>query len=379
MSEFASSAVTSQSSVSIEPSTRPLRVLVAASGTGGHLIPALHIVDALREVAPGAVVEFIGAGRPLEDKLIVGRGNVRHIVASAGVKRRGPLGLLQFGARLPVGVFQCARLFRRFKPDVVVGVGGYVSVLPLVVARLMGIPSWAHEAELHPGLANKVLGYVADRMSISFKETRIKGRARTEFTGHPVRPELRGVDRNSLRQGAPRHLLVLGGSQGARGLDEAVAHVGELLRSRDVEVVHQCRQENVDLVLNSYRAAKVKASVVSFIDDMAGAYEWSDVIISRAGASSVAEISCVNRPTIFVPYPFQQGTHQSDNARALADLNKAFVVEENQPNFGARLTESLERLLTPETFQAMKDAPCEPRGLEAARAIASGIKGLARP
>lgn len=379
MSELASSAITSQSAPSTEPSAKPLRVLVAASGTGGHLIPALHIVDALRAESPGAVIEFIGAGRPLEDKLIVERGNTRHVIASAGVKRRGPLGVLQFATRLPVGLFQCARLFWRFKPDVVVGVGGYVSVLPLIVARLMGIPSWAHEAELHPGLANKVLGYVADRMSISFRETNIKGRAKTEFTGHPVRPELRGVDRNTARQGAPCHLLVLGGSQGARGLDEAVTHVGELLRSRDVEVVHQCRQENVDLVLNSYRAAKVKASVVSFIDDMAGAYEWSDIIISRAGASSVAEISCVNRPTIFVPYPFQQGTHQSDNARALAALNKALVVEENQPSFGARLGEALKRLLTPETFRAMKDAPCEPRGLEAARAIALGIKGLVRP
>lgn len=351
-------------------------MLVAASGTGGHLIPALHIVDALRETSPGAVIEFIGAGRPLEDKLIVGRGNVRHVIASAGIKRRGPLGVVQFMARLPIGLFQCARLFRRFKPDVVVGVGGYVSVLPLIVARLMGIPTWAHEAELHPGLANKVLGYAADRMSISFRETRIKGRARTEFTGHPVRPELRGVDRGTVRDGAPARLLILGGSQGARGLDEAVTSFGELLRVRGVEVVHQCRQENVDLVLNSYRAAKVKASVVSFIDDMAGAYEWSDIIISRAGASSVAEISCVNRPTVFVPYPFQQGTHQTDNARALADLNKALVVEENQPQFGQRLTEALERLLSPETFRAMKDAPCEPRGLEAAQAIAQGIKGL---
>jgi len=378
MSETLSSAVSSQSITTPEQVARPLRVLVAASGTGGHLIPALHIVDALRAESPGAVIEFIGAGRPLEDKLIVGRGNVRHVIASAGVKRRGPLGVLQFAIRLPVGFFQCVRLFRRFKPDVVVGVGGYVSVLPLIVARFMGIPSWAHEAELHPGLANKVLGYVADRMSISFRETTIKGRAKTEFTGHPVRPELKGVDRNTVRQRAPSHLLVLGGSQGARGLDEAVADVGELLRSRDVEVVHQCRQENVDLVLNSYRAAKVKASVVSFIDDMAGAYEWSDVIISRAGASSVAEISCVNRPTIFVPYPFQQGTHQSDNARALADLNKAVVVEENQPNFGTRLAEALERVLTPEIFQSMKSTPCEPRGLEAARAIAQGIKGLAK-
>lgn len=377
MSECASSVVTSPSSGIPEKSRRMLRILVAASGTGGHLIPALHIVDAFREVSPGAVVEFIGAGRPLEEKLIVGRGNVRHVIASAGVKRRGVFGIIQFAARLPVGVFQCVRLFRRFRPDAVVGVGGYVSVLPLVVARLMGIPSWAHEAELHPGLANRVLGYVADRMSVSFRETIIKGRAKTEFTGHPVRPELKEVDRETVRAGAPARLLVLGGSQGARGLDEAVTHYGELLSSRNIEVVHQCRQENVDLVLNSYRAAKVKASVVSFIDDMAGAYEWSDVIISRAGASSVAEISCVNRPAIFVPYPFQQGTHQSDNAKALADLNKAVVVEENQPQFGQRLTEALERVLSTETFRVMKAAPCEPRGLGAARSIALGIKELA--
>mgnify|MGYP006274604047 CR=1 FL=1 len=377
MSECASSSLES-SHVSVGGQVAPgLRVLVAASGTGGHLIPALHVVDALREVTSGAVVEFIGAGKPLEEKLIVGRGFTRHIISSAGVKRRGLLGLVQFAARLPIGVFQCVRLFRRFKPDVVVGVGGYVSVLPLVVARIMRIPSWAHEAELHPGMANRVLGYVADRMSVSFRETTVKGRAVVEFTGHPVRPELKAVDRAAVRTGAPSRLLVLGGSQGARGLDEAVAHFGALLSSRGVEVVHQCRQENVDLVLNSYRAAKVKASVVSFIDDMAGAYEWSDIIISRAGASSVAEISCVNRPAVFVPYPFQQGTHQSDNARALANLHKAIVVEENQPQFGQRLTSALESVLSPETYRAMKEASCEPRGLEAAQSIALGIKRLA--
>jgi UDP-N-acetylglucosamine--N-acetylmuramyl-(pentapeptide) pyrophosphoryl-undecaprenol N-acetylglucosamine transferase len=171
---------------------------------------------------------------------------------------------------------------------------------------------------------------------------------------------------------------VLGGSQGARGLDEAVTSFAEKLHDKEIEVVHQCRTENVDLVLNSYRAAKVRASVVSFIDDMAGAYDWSDVIISRAGASSVAEISCVNRPAIFVPYPFQQGTHQSDNAHALARLNKAIVVEENQPEFGRRLSAALDSILQPETFREMRDAPSEPRGLEAAERISQGISALAR-
>ncbi len=349
------------------------RVLVAASSTGGHLIPALHIIRAIKARQPEAVVECIGAGRPLEEKILVASGFTRHIIKSAGVKRRGLFGLMQFAVLLPVALLQCIVLFRRFKPDVVVGVGGYVSVLPLVVARLMGIPTWAHEAELHPGLANRVLGYFAKTISLAFAETTIRGGAKLIFTGHPVRPELRSVDRTSIRAGAPKRLLILGGSQGARGLDQSIADFGEMLCERRIEVVHQCRPENSELVVNAYRAAKVQASVVSFIDDMAGAYDWSDVIISRAGASSVAEIACVNRPCIFVPYPFQQGTHQTDNARALANHNKAFIVEETQPEFGRRLREALELILSKETFQAMKNAPSEPRGLEAAATIAQGI------
>lgn len=359
-------------------SLRPLRVLIAASGTGGHLIPALHIATALKAAAPGVLIEFIGAGRPLEEKLIDGNGYVRHVVTSAGVKRRSIVGLLQFVSRLPVGVAQIFRLFRRFQPDVVVGVGGYVSVLPLILARCMRVPTWAHEAELHPGLANRTLGYFADRMSVSFANTRLAGRVKVEFTGHPVRPELAGVDRLQIREGAPSRLLVLGGSQGARGLDQALPEIAPFLAARAVQVVHQCRAESMDLVANGYRAAKVAASVVPFIDDMAGAYDWSDVIISRAGASSVAEISCANRPTVFVPYPFQQGTHQTDNARELERLGKAVIVEETQPEFAMRLRAALERLLDPVVFAEMKAAPCDPRGIGAAERIALGILSIAR-
>lgn len=353
--------------------TSPLRVLVAASGSGGHLIPALHIMRAIKANNPDAVVECIGSGRPLEEKIIVANGFVRHVITTRAIKSRGVFGLFSFLITLPVSFSQCVALFFRFRPDVVVGVGGYVSVLPVVTARLMKIATWAHEAELHPGLANRVLGYFAQTISTAFAETRITGGAKIVFTGHPVRPELKSVDRNAVQPGAPKRLLILGGSQGARGLDYAIADFAPLLLQRDMEVVHQCRPENVELVVNAYRAAKVKASVVPFIEDMAGAYEWSDVIISRAGASSVAEISCVNRPTIFVPYPFQQGTHQTDNARALVAQNKALIVEELQPEFGKRLCTALETILSEEGFSAMKSAPYEARGLDAADVIARGV------
>ena len=355
----------------------PLRVLVAASGTGGHLIPALHIIRAIKDLHPKAVIETLGAGKPLEEKIFVQNGYTRHVIAAAGIKHRGLLGLIRFVARLPIGILQCVSLFRRFRPDVVVGVGGYVTVLPVIVARCMGIPTWIHEAELHPGLANSVLGRFADRASISFAETTMKGRVKTVFTGHPVRPELRRVERSALAHDAPKRLLVLGGSQGARGLDSVIPEIAELLRSHSIEVVHQSRPENVELVVNSYRAGGVKASVVTFIDDMAGAYEWSDIIISRAGASSVAEVGAVNRPAIFVPYPFQQGTHQTDNANALASAGKAIVVEETAPEFARRLREALAGLLEKERYCSMKNAPYEPRGLEAASQIAHGIASLA--
>jgi UDP-N-acetylglucosamine--N-acetylmuramyl-(pentapeptide) pyrophosphoryl-undecaprenol N-acetylglucosamine transferase len=213
-------------------------------------------------------------------------------------------------------------------------------------------------------------------MSVAFDETRSKGRARLQVTGHPVRQELRTIDRTTVREGAPSHLLVLGGSQGARGLDAAVPEIAPLLAEKGISVVHQSRPEEAQNVATAYRNAKVSAHVVSFIDDMPGAYEWADIIVSRAGASSVAEIGCVNRPAIFVPYPFQQGTHQTDNAKSLVFRQKALLVEETQPDFARRLKEALTELLVPANFVRMKEAPFEPRGLDAGARIAKGILEL---
>lgn len=366
---------------------RELKVLVAASGSGGHLIPALHIMRAIKELLPDAQVECIGSGKPLEERIIVSAGFKRHIIKSVGIKRGGMFGAFKFLRFLPVTIWQTARLLRSFKPDVVVGVGGYVSVLPVVIARLLRIPTWAHEAEVRPGLANSVLGYFADTISVSFEETKIRGGAKLLFTGHPVRPELSKIDSVSIREGAPRHLLILGGSQGARGLDEGVPRLGEILLRRGVEVWHQCRPDSVDGVKAAYEACGVMAKVVPFIDQMEEAYRWSDLIISRAGASSVAEIASVNRPAIFVPYPYQQGTHQSDNAAALARLGKALVIEElADGDFVGRLGVALDELLDPQRYREMKTAPVRSEagskggaeaGITAAQAIARGIVRLA--
>jgi UDP-N-acetylglucosamine--N-acetylmuramyl-(pentapeptide) pyrophosphoryl-undecaprenol N-acetylglucosamine transferase len=294
------------------------------------------------------------------------------------VKNLGIFGLAKFALGAPGACSQLRRLYRTFKPDVVVGVGGYASVLPVIVAKFSGIPSWTHEAERHPGLANKVLAYFADRMSLAFSDTEVGGRVQTEVTGHPVRPALKEIDRHTIKPDAPKRLLVIGGSLGARGLDQAVPEITSILKERGVEVVHQCREESIEKVLEAYKTGGIKAHVVTFIDEMEGALEWADIVISRAGASSVAELGCVNRPTIFVPYPHQQGTHQTDNARTLVDRGKALLVEETKPQFGKRLHEALMVVTDRERFRLMKEAPFESKGLDAAQAIARGVLSLVR-
>jgi UDP-N-acetylglucosamine--N-acetylmuramyl-(pentapeptide) pyrophosphoryl-undecaprenol N-acetylglucosamine transferase len=357
--------------------TKSPRILIAASGSGGHLFPALHIARAIKSAAPDARIEFVGSGRPLEEKLIVQNGFVRHIVKISGVKQRGFRGLIDFLAAVPRAFSQLRDICAELSPTVVVGVGGYVSVLPVVLAKIRGIPTWIHEAELKPGLANAFLGLFSDRISVAFQEAKILRRRAVVYTGHPIRGGLGEVRREAPRDRLTR-LLILGGSQGAQGIDNAVGALAPFLRDRAIEVWHQCRPENVAPVVAAYRSHGVAARVDSFIDDMSGALQWCDVIISRSGASAVMELSVVNIPTIFVPYPFAQGNHQLANAQVLAAAGKALVVEEGE-GFPTRLEAALRHLLAPENYRRMLDTPYQARSLEAADRIASGILAISKP
>jgi UDP-N-acetylglucosamine--N-acetylmuramyl-(pentapeptide) pyrophosphoryl-undecaprenol N-acetylglucosamine transferase len=352
-------------------------ILVAASGSGGHIFPAVEIARALRTAAPELRIEFVGSGRPLEEKLIDGAGFHRHLLAVKGVKQGGLRALIGFLVGFPSALHQMSKLIRERQIVAVVGVGGYVSVVPAIAGFLARKSVWVHEAELRPGLANWALSFIATRISTGFETAKMPWWSKNVFTGHPVRPELASVQPVTAQ--VPRKILVMGGSQGARGLDYVVPACGELLHHHGVEVVHQCRPESANAVREAYQKSSVAAHVTAFIDDMAGAYGWADAVVSRSGAGSVMELTTVNRPCILVPYPHQQGTHQTDNAMTLVRAGKALLVEEgdDRGDFEQRFRSALEDLLNPARYQKMVRQAASQRNLNAAATIANELLALA--
>ena len=350
------------------------RILIAASGTGGHLFPALYIARALQKLDAEAEIQFVGSGRPLEEQILGPAGYRRHVVDIVGVNRRGLKGLLEFAGKLPKALLQTWRILSSFRPQVIVGVGGYASVLPVLLGRLRGIPAWIHEAELRPGLANRLLGYIASKASVAFKQAEMPRPSRTVFTGHPLREEILQVPSMIGEGTLITNLLVLGGSQGAEALDRGLPELAPLLRELHLTVLHQSRRSSVEAVQQAYARGVVTATVRPFIEDVAGALRWAHLVVSRSGAGSLMELSVANRPVIFVPFP-SKGIQQHSNARVLEAQGKALVVEEGS-DFERRLAEALRFLAVPKNFFAMQARPCEQRVLDAAQRIASGVLGL---
>lgn len=349
----------------------PLRVLIAASGSGGHLLPAVFIARGFQRQAAGRPLEilFVGSGRPLEERIVGGAGFQRTVIAMSGVKGVGLIGLLRTVARLPGAMIATWKLLDTFKPSLIVGVGGYASVLPVLLGAVFNIPTWIHEAEISPGVANRFLARFATRISTAFERCDLAGE-KVIHTGHPVRETIATVGARAPGT-PPARLLVLGGSQGATAIDEALVALGPTLEKRGLTIWHQCRAEALQRVREGYAATGGTARVEPFIEDMAAAYTWSDLIISRAGAGAVMEIGAVNRPTIFVPFPSSQGNHQLHNARTLEARGKALIVEQGE-RFQERLHAAIATLLEQATYDRMLQQDAVRRSLTAADEIARG-------
>ncbi len=330
-----------------------LKALFAGGGTGGHLFPAVALAQRLLETDPTAQVLFVGTARGIEARILPELRLPLQTIDISGFVGQGLWGKMKVVPQLIDSVRRSLTILGRFRPDVVVGVGGYASAPMLVAARLRGYPTLIHEQNAWPGLTNRLLGRWVDRVCLSFSDADCAfHRGRTVLTGNPLRKGMEECPQ--LPQGAPV-LLVFGGSRGARALNDvllAALPLLEKLKGR-LQIVHQTGGDDLERVRSGYREAGwAGAEIVPFINDMADVYARAQLILCRAGATSIAELTACGRPAILVPYPHAAGDHQSANARALARKGAALMLpqEELTAERLARLVDDLlqdrERLLS---------------------------------
>jgi UDP-N-acetylglucosamine--N-acetylmuramyl-(pentapeptide) pyrophosphoryl-undecaprenol N-acetylglucosamine transferase len=334
-----------------------MRLLLAGGGTGGHLFPAVALAQGLLGREPGAAVQFVGTEKGLEARLLPKLGLPLATVAMAGVVGRGWRGRLELLPKLLKSLGQAHRILRRFAPDLVIGVGGYASVPVLLMARLLGIPYLIHEQNAIPGLSNRLLARGAQLICLSFPN-RWSGfpQGKTLVTGNPLRAGLEQVD-PALPE--PGKLLIFGGSRGARAINQLIIELLPLLKAwpEPPVLLHQTGDEDLERVRRAYAAAGFDpGQVVAFIDDMALAYGEARLVICRAGATTLAELTVCGRPAILIPFPLAAGDHQTANARLLAEAGAARLLA--QPELTATgLAEQLQDLLnSPELLKKMAEA-----------------------
>lgn len=305
-------------------------LMIMAGGTGGHVFPALAVADRLRR--DGVEVVWLGTRRGLESRVVSAAGLEMEWVAIRGLRGKGILGWLLAPLRMALALAQAVAAILRRRPDALLGMGGFVAGPGGLAAWLLRRPLVIHEANAVAGLTNRYLARLAQRVLAGFPATVGLPPARTEWVGNPVRAEIAAVPEPQVRlegRSGPLNLLVVGGSQGARVFNERVpAALGELPAGQRPRVRHQCGRGQLAAVEASYANAGAAVDVSEFVDDMAGAYAWADLVLCRAGAMTVAELAASGSAAILVPFPHAAGDHQMANARFLAGQGAAEVIAE---------------------------------------------------
>ncbi|WP_437883483.1 undecaprenyldiphospho-muramoylpentapeptide beta-N-acetylglucosaminyltransferase [Pseudomonas sp. LRF_L74] len=329
----------------------PGNILIMAGGTGGHVFPALAC--AREFIARGYRVHWLGTPRGIENELVPANDLPLHLIDISGLRGKSKLSLLKAPFQLMRAVFQARRIMRELKPVCVLGFGGYVTGPGGVAAWMSGVPLIIHEQNAVSGTANRGLFLFAKRVCQAFPRTFIE-RAKLRTTGNPVREELfLETPRNALAGRQPR-LLVLGGSQGAEPLNKllpvALAKVVSELRP---QVFHQAGKQHHQITTERYRDAGVEAEVAPFIQDMARAYAWADLVICRSGALTVSELAAAGLPSFLVPLPHAIDDHQRFNAEYLAKDGAAVLLPQHTTDADALAAQLTEVLMHPDRLEAM--------------------------
>jgi UDP-N-acetylglucosamine--N-acetylmuramyl-(pentapeptide) pyrophosphoryl-undecaprenol N-acetylglucosamine transferase len=347
-------------------------LLIMAGGTGGHIFPGLAVAEQAR--AAGWEVVWMGARGGMEERLVPRHGYRTAWIRAKAARGKGLVQKLLLPANLLYSFWESARHIRSLRPDVVLGLGGYVAFPGGMMASLLNRPLALHEQNAIAGLANRVLAQVSDKVMVAFPDA-LKG---AEWTGNPVRADIAAIrppeERFEGRQG-PLRLLVVGGSLGAQALNEALPKAVSLLADRPL-VVHQAGEKHLEALKAHYATARVQGELVAFIDDMARRYAEADLVICRAGAVTIAELSAGGMASVLVPFPHAVDDHQTANARFLADRGAAILIQ--QRDLSAEKLADLIRSMDRTKLLAMAQKARALGKPEAARIVAERCMGLAR-
>ena len=315
-------------------------MIIAGGGTGGHLFPGLALAEEFKKRDSSTEVVFVGTEHGIEARIIPREGYPLKFLRTEGIVGRSLLKKTKAGFKLLLSFVDANRILKEVMPDIVIGVGGYASGAIVFAAGMKSIPTMIHEQNSVPGLTNKMLGNVVQRICVTYQESRSSfPMGKTFLTGNPIRARILKGDKESAYKlfSLEKDLFtvfVFGGSSGAKSINRAMVdtlnHLGDL--KDKIQFLHQTGSADFDNIREAYRKAGVKAMIAPFIYQMAEAYSIADIVISRAGATTLAELTALGKPAILIPYPFAAGRHQEFNAIKLREMGAAFMILDNELN-----------------------------------------------
>lgn len=307
-----------------------LSLVIAGGGTGGHLYPGIAVARELLRQVPAARVSFAGTARGLEARVVPSEGFDLDLIRSAGLKGKSLGARLRGAALLVPSMLDAWRVISRRRPSVVVGVGGYSSGPVVLLAALRGVPTMVLEQNAAPGLTNRLLARVVRSAAVSYESTLPYFGARAFLSGNPVRAEFFPVADAAPRSGSPSRVLVLGGSQGARAINAVLPEAAALVTREHpaVTFVHQTGPRDLDATRAAYARVAVPAVVEAYFDPVSDRVHEADLVIGRAGATTLAELAAAERPAVLIPFPAATDDHQRRNAQVLVDAGAAAMIEE---------------------------------------------------
>jgi UDP-N-acetylglucosamine--N-acetylmuramyl-(pentapeptide) pyrophosphoryl-undecaprenol N-acetylglucosamine transferase len=350
-----------------------MTIVIAAGGTGGHLYPAVALAREFLKRDPAAQILFVGTARGLEAKVLAHEGFELVFITAKPVMGKGVVDVLRGLLSVPVGLWQSWRLLRRRRADLVIGVGGYTSPTLLAAAALTGTARVILEPNAYPGMANKVVGPFAQRIFLAFESAaEAFDRRKVRVTGTPIRREfLDQVAGSQHAETGTRRLLIFGGSQGAKAINSAVIDglPAILRRLPGLVIIHQTGEADHQRVSEAYRGAGIQADVVPFLYDMPKALRAADLVVARAGAMTIAELTACGKPAILIPLPTAIYDHQMKNARAMEAAGGAIVLPQAELT-GARLADTIAAVvLDPQRLRDMREQSWRMRRTDAADVI----------